>query len=466
MPPLTNAQTRDVESLLHPVTNLAQHRIDGPLVIDRGEGIYVYDDEGRRYIEGLAGLWCVGLGYGNEEMAETAREQIGRLSYNHLFGGRSNESTIALAERIKELLPIPMAQVFFACSGSEANDTQVKLAWYKANARGESNRKKILARKNGYHGVTVISGSATGIPRFHADFDLPVRGVLHLTAPHYWKESEPGETEEAFTQRLAEELEQTIQREGPETICAFIAEPVIGAGGVILPPKGYFEAVSEILERYGIGFIDDEVICGFGRTGNWFGAETYGMRPTSFSIAKQLTSGYAPLSAVAIDRETADILEDQSRKIGVFAHGFTYGGHPVSTALGLKAIEIYEREGIVEHVRKVAPIFREKARAFSGHPLVGEVRADGNGLLAGIELSANPDARRSFEPVGPVGAAAMAAAARHGLLVRAIGDTLAICPPMTIREADIEELFAALAPALDETEAWVAAKGMRDAKSG
>ena len=463
MPQLTNAQARDVESLLHPVTNLAQHRVDGPLVIESGESIYVYDNEGRRYVEGLAGLWCVGLGFGNEEMAETAREQISRLSYGHLFGGRSNENAIALAEKIKDLLPVPMAQVFFACSGSEANDTQVKLAWYKSNARGETARKKVLARKNGYHGVTVIAGSATGIPRFHADFDLPVRGVLHLTAPHYWKEAEDGETEEDFTRRLSEELEDAIQREGPETICAYIAEPVIGAGGVIFPPKGYFEAVGEILARYGIDFIDDEVICGFGRTGNWFGAETYGMRPTSFSMAKQLTSGYAPLSAVAIDRETADILEEQSRKLGIFAHGFTYGGHPVATALGLKAIEIYEREGIIEHVRRMAPLFQQKAQAFAEHPLVGEVRADGNGLIAGIEVAADRKAKRSFQPVGKVGAAAMDAAARHGVLIRAIGDTLAICPPMTIREDGIEEIFSAIGLALDETEAWVAREGLRDA---
>ncbi len=463
MPPITNAQARDVESVLHPVTNLAQHRVDGPLVIERGEGIYVYDNEGKRYVEGLAGLWCVGLGFGNEEMADTAREHTAKLSYAHLFGGRSNDNAIALAEKIKELLPIPMAQVFFACSGSEANDTQIKLAWYKANARGETARKKVLARKNGYHGVTVIAGSATGIPRFHADFDLPVRNVLHLTTPHYWKEAEPGESEEAFTARLADELDTAIQEEGPETICAFIAEPVIGAGGVLIPPKGYFEAISEVLARYGIDFIDDEVICGFGRTGNWFGAETYGMRPTSFSMAKQLTSGYAPLSAVAINRETADILEEQSRKLGIFAHGFTYGGHPVSTALGLKAIEIYERDGILAHVRRMAPILQRKAHALAEHPLVGEVRADGNGLIAGIELVADPTARRAFQPVGRVGAEAMAAATRHGLLVRAIGDTIAICPPMTIREDGIEELFAALGPALDETEAWVSREGLRDA---
>ena len=463
MSPLSNAQTRDVENLLHPVTDLAGLRQHGPMIIERGEGIHLFDTEGRPYIDGLAGLWCAGLGFGNAEMADTASEQMRRLSYNTLFGGRSHENAIALAEKIKELLPVPMAQVFFACSGSEANDTQIKLAWYKANARGEHRRKKVLARRGGYHGVTIMAGSATGIPRFHADFDLPTGPFLHLTTPHHRREAEPGESREAFTDRLLAELEDTIQREGPETICAYIAEPVIGAGGVIPPPRGYFAAVSDILERYGIDFIDDEVICGFGRTGNWFGAETYGMRPTSFSLAKQLTSGYFPLSAVAINREMADILEAQSRKLGMFAHGFTWSGHPVATAIGLKAIEIYEREGILAHVRRMALRFHRRAWALCEHPLVGEVRADGNGLLAGIELTACPVTGRAFRPVGPVGALAQAAARRHGLLTRAIGDTLGLCPPMIIREAEIDEMFDRLVRALDETEARVAREGLRQA---
>jgi len=461
--PLTNMQSSDVASLLHPMTDLARHRETGPLVIRRGQGIHVHDSEGRRYVEGLSGLWCVGLGYGNEEMVETAREQMSRLAYNPLFGGRSDENAIALAEKIKELLPAPMAKVFFACSGSEANDTHVKIVRYKANARGETRRKKIISRRGGYHGTTAVAGSLTGIPRFHADFDLPLDGILRLTAPHYWREAESGETEEGFSRRLAEELEAVVQREGPETVAAFIAEPIIGAGGVIFPPSGYFEAVGAVLGRYGIDFIDDEVICGFGRTGNWFGAETYGLAPTAFTMAKQLTSGYAPLSALAVDEETADILEEQSRKLGMFAHGFTYGGHPVATALGLKAIEIYERLDITRHVRRMAELFDRRARSLAAHPLVGEVRSDGRSLLAGIELVADRNTRRAFRPVGRAGAAAMEAAARNGLLTRAIGDSLALCPPMVIDEAGIDEIFACLAPALDETEAWVRREGLREA---
>lgn len=463
MSTLTNEQMRDVEGILHPVTNLALHRQIGPLVITRGEGVYVYGDDGKRYIEGLAGLWCVGLGFGNQEMADAAREQLATLSYMHLFGSRSHETAIELAEKIKDLLPEAMAQVFFACSGSEANDTQIKLAWYCANARGEHKRKKILARRNGYHGVTVIAGSATGIPRFHADFDLPRCDVIHLTSPHYWREAEPGEREDEFSARLVKELETTIEREGPDTICAFIAEPLIGAGGVILPPAGYFEGVSDVLERHGIAFIDDEVICGFGRTGNWFGAQTYNLRPTSFSMAKQLTSGYAPLSAIAINRETADILISQSEKLGVFAHGFTYGGHPLSTALGVKALEIYERDNVLQHVRDVSPHFYQRAQDMSKHEIVGEVRADGNGLIAGFELVADREAKRSFNPVGKVALYAQNAAAKHGLLTRAIGDTLAICPPMVITTDEIDEIFSCLDAALRDTEDWVTKEQLRSA---
>ncbi len=458
---LTNAQVRDVENLLHPTTNLAQHREEGPLFIERGEGIYVYDTDGKRYIEGLAGLWCVGLGWGNAEMVETARSQMERLSYAHLFGGRSFEEAVELAETIKDLLPTPMARVFFACSGGEANDTLVKIAWYTANARGESARKKILARRGGYHGLTVMAGSVTGIPRFHTDFDLPFANFVHLTAPHYWKEGRNGESEEEFTARLAAELEETIEREDPSTIASFFAEPIMGAGGVVHPPKGYFEAIGAVLQKHDIPLVSDEVICGFGRTGEWFGASTYGMRPNAYSMAKQLTSAYAPLSAIAIDQETADILEEQSRKIGIFGHGFTYGGHPLGVALALKAIEIYRRDRILDQVRRVTPHFHERLSQFAGHPLVGEIRSDGKSLIAGIELVADPKARKAFNPASPVGYRAMQEAARNGLLVRAIGDTVALCPPMIVTEEQVDEIAEALGKALDATEDWVRKEGLR-----
>ena len=234
--PLTNAQMRDIEALLHPYTNAPELRKAGPHLIERGEGIYVYDDAGRRYIEGLAGLWCAGLGFGDEELIEAAREQLGRLPYYHLFGGRTHEPAIELAEKIKELFPVPMARVFFCCSGSEANDTQIKLIWYMNNALGRPEKKKIIARRRGYHGVTIAAASLTMLPLNQEGFDLPLPFARQTTCPHYWREAEPGESEEEFSARCARELEALIEREGPETIAAFIAEPVMGAGGVIVPP--------------------------------------------------------------------------------------------------------------------------------------------------------------------------------------------------------------------------------------
>ena len=461
MTTLTNAQVRDIQNVVHPFTNLAANKTDGPLILERSKGIHIYGNDGTEFIDGLAGLWCVGLGHGNEEMADAAREQIATLSYSHLFAGRSHDGAAALAEKIKELLPVPMAQIFYASSGSEANDSQIKIAWYAANAKGETKRKKILTRQHAYHGVTIIASGATGVPRCHVDFDRPMDVFIYLTHPHYWREGKDGETEEEFCDRLVQEMSDTIDREGPETICTFIAEPLMGAGGLYFPPKGYYEKINKLLQSHGIGFIDDEIICGFGRTGNWFGAETYGMQPTSVSMAKQLTSGYVPLSAIALNQETVDILEAQSRKIGTFAHGFTYAGHPLGTALGLKALEIYQRDDILGRVRRQAPHFAKRIHALAGHPLVGEVRNDGNGLIGGLELAADPAGKRPFDPVGKVGAHAAAAIQKHGVLIRAIGDTLAICPPMIIDSAGIDALFEGVAAGLDDTEAWVAKESLR-----
>ncbi|MEO1794856.1 MAG: aminotransferase class III-fold pyridoxal phosphate-dependent enzyme, partial [Pseudomonadota bacterium] len=291
---------RDVDTLLHPTTNLVAHRTKGPLILERGEGVHVWDSQGRKYIEGLAGLWCTGLGYGNGELIEAATKQMEQLSFSHLFGGRSHDQAIELAERLKAIAPAPTSKVFFTSSGSEANDTQVKLTWYLNNARGRPEKKKIISRIKGYHGVSVASGSLTGLPTFHADFDLPIPGVLHTECPHFWRAAEPGESEDAFASRMADSLEAMIIAEGPETVAAFIAEPLQGAGGVILPPKGYFEKVGAVLKRYDIRFIVDEVICGFGRTGNWFGSETFGAQPDTVSMAKAITSAYMPLGAVTI----------------------------------------------------------------------------------------------------------------------------------------------------------------------
>ncbi|GAB4225505.1 MAG: aspartate aminotransferase family protein [Methyloligellaceae bacterium] len=447
MSPLTNAETRDIETLIHPYTNLEVHRQTGPTIIERGKGIEVWDSNGKAYIEGMAGLWCTALGYGNEELIETAREQLSKLAFTHLFGGKSHDPAIALAEKLKEISPAPASKVFFTCSGSEANDTQIKLAWYYNNARGKPEKKKIISRQRGYHGVTIASASLTGLPANHADFDLPIHRILHTGCPHPYRHAQPGESIDDFTTRLAQELDEMIQRENPDTVAAFIAEPVQGAGGVVVPPEGYFEKIQAVLDKYDILFIVDEVICGFGRTGNMFGSQTYGLRPDTISVAKAITSAYAPLGALTVPEEVYQAMLDESRKIGTFGHGFTYSGHPLCTALGVKTLEIYERDDIVGHVRAVAPTFQKRLAALGDHPLVGETR--GVGLLGGVELVADKESGKPFDPKLGTGLKAAACIQEEGLIIRAIGDTLAICPPLIIREDEVNELFDRLGRGLD-----------------
>jgi 4-aminobutyrate--pyruvate transaminase len=445
---------RDVETILHPTTNLAAHRQNGPLILERAEGVYVWDAGGKRYIEGLSGLWCAALGYGNQELVEAAREQMSKLSFTHLFGGRSHEPAIALAEKVKELAPALTSKVFFTSSGSEANDTQIKLAWYYNNARGKPKKKKIISRVKAYHGVTIATASLTGLPVFHADFDLPMARVLHTDTPHYWRNAEPGESEQEYASRLARSLEDLIEREGPDTIAAFIAEPVMGAGGVLVPPQTYFEKIQAVLSRHDIAMIADEVICGFGRTGNWFGSQTFGIRPDTVTLAKAITSAYVPLGALTVSEPVYQALVDESKKLGVFAHGFTYSGHPVACAVALKTIEIYQRINIVAHVQRVSPVFKTRLDALAGHPLVGETRCAG--LLGGLELVKNKKTKESFDTRQGIGAKVVAFAQEEGLICRAIaGDTVALAPPLIIDGAEINLAFDALTHALDRTAHWV-----------
>ena len=396
---LSNLATRDVETLIHPYTNLSTFRETGPLVLERGHGVWVYDSDGRPYLEGMAGLWCTALGYSNEELVEAASEQMSRLPFTHLFSGRSHDPAIELAETLKELMPIPTSKIFFTSSGSEANDTQVKLTWYLNNALGRPAKKKIISRIKGYHGVTVATASMTGLTANHADWDLPLPGFLHVGCPHHYRFAEAGETEEAFSQRLADELEALILREGPDTVAAFVAEPVMGAGGAIAPPAGYFTKIQAVLDRYDVRFIADEVICGFGRLGTWFGSEALGMRPDSLSFAKAVTSGYMPLGGISIDEPLYKALVTQSAKLGTFGHGTTYSGHPVACAVALKTIEIYKRDRIVEGVAEKAPHFQARLSALADHPIVGEGARDrshrwaGDRRRQGIQASVRAEGR-------------------------------------------------------------------------
>ncbi|MEM8793416.1 MAG: aminotransferase [Pseudomonadota bacterium] len=460
---LTNSQMRDIEALLHPYTNAEQHRKVGAHLIDSGEGIYVYDEDGKRYIEGMSGLWCAGLGFGDKELIECAQEQLAKLPYYHLFGGRTHEPAIELAEKIKDMFPVPMSRVFYCSSGSEANDTQIKLVWYMMNATGRPEKKKIISRKKGYHGVTMVSASLTGLPYNHNSFDLPFDFVKHTTTPHFWREGQEGETEAEFVARLAKDLEDLILAEGPETVAAFIAEPVMGAGGVIVPPEGYFKAVGDILEKYEIMFIDDEVICGFGRTANWFGCTTHGMdqggrAPTSVSMAKQLTGAYAPLSAVAMNAEMAEAIEMESARQPVLGHGYTYGGHPLGCAVGVKTLELYQSRDILGNVRKVAPRFEAHLKRLGEHSLVGEARV--SGLMGGLELSPDPETAAMFDTPGKVAGQVSKELLSHGVILRAIGDTVAFCPPMVITEQEIDEMFENVETALDAAAHWAKGEGL------
>ena len=451
---LSNLAARDVETLIHPYTNLAAFRESGPLVLERGKGVFVYDSSGKAYIEGMAGLWCTALGYGNEELVEAAAQQMRKLPFAHLFGAKSHDPAIELAEKLKEIAPVPTSKVFFCNSGSEANDTQVKLVWYMNNGMGRPRKKKIISRHKAYHGVTIVSASLTGLPVNQRDFDLPIAGVLHAGCPHHYRFAHEAESEQDFATRLAAELEQMIKREGPDTVAAFIAEPVMGAGGVIVPPDTYFEKITQVCRRHDIYMISDEVICGFGRLGTTFGCVPFGFEPHSISIAKALTSGYVPMAALTVPEAMYQALLDESRKIGTFGHGFTYSGHPVAAAVALKALEIYARERIVDQAAQKAPHFQARLRALGQHPLVGEAR--GRGLIGAVELVADKATKQSFAPAAGVGPRAVRFAEDEGLIVRFLaGDAVSLCPPLVITREEIDELFDRLGRALDRTLDWV-----------
>ena len=459
--PLSNMAVRDIETVIHPYTNLARHREVGPLILNEGRGIYLYDDTGKRYIEGLAGLWCTALGYGNEEIVEAAADAMRKVSFTHAFGGKSHDGVIELSEKLKEIAPCPASKVLFGSSGSEANDMQIKLTWYYNNARGRPQKKKILSRVRAYHGVTIASASLTGLPWVHNDFDLPIANVRHTSCPHYYRYGQEGETEDEFASRMARDLEELILAEGPETCAAFIAEPVMGAGGGLVPPKGYFQKIQPILEKYDIRVIADEVICGFGRTGNWFGSQTMGMKPHSISMAKAITSAYFPMSALTIEEDLYQAMLDESRKLGTFGHGFTYTAHPVGCAVALKTIEIYQRDKIMEHAKKVSNVFMSRLMKLADHPMVGEAR--GVGLVGAVELVADKATKRPFDPKRAMGAMGVNMMQELGLIVRNVQDSLALCPPLIITTDEIHEMFDIFEKGLDQLEAFVRKEGARAA---
>jgi len=447
----------DLATSLHPYTDARALEENGPIIIARGEGIHVWDTAGNKYIEGLAGLWSVAVGFGETRLADAAYKQMTQLPYYHIFAAKAHEPSIRLAEKLVEMTPEPLTRVFYTNSGSEANDTVIKLVWYMNNALGRPAKKKFLARTKGYHGITIASGSLTGLPNNHRDFDLPAIPVVHLTCPHFYRFGLEGETEAEFTARLLAELEAVIEREGADTIAAFIGEPLMGAGGVMVPPTGYWPGVEAICRKHDILMVSDEVINGFGRTGGRFGCETYGFTPDIMTVSKQITSSYMPLAAVLFTEEIYNAIADNSHKIGTFGHGYTASGHPVATAVALENLAILEERDLMNAANRLGPRLQAGLRQYADHPLVGEVR--GAGLIAGIELVADKATKAPFSPIGRVGAQAAVFGHAEGLIFRAVGDTLALCPPLIVTEADIDEIVARMGRALDRTAEWLAAQG-------
>ncbi len=455
----TPAARRDLSFHLHPSTNLRQVQTDGPLVITRGDGVYVYDDEGRRYLEGMAGLWCASLGFSERRLADAAYRQMCELPFYHSFGGKVPAISAELAERLVRIAPDGMSRALFANSGSEANDTAIKLAWYVNNALGRPQKKKIISRQRAYHGVTIAAASLTGLAFAHTDFDLPIARILHTDCPYPYRGMHPGESEEAYAARLADTLEQLILREGPDTVAAFFAEPVMGAGGVIVPPATYFDRVQPILRKYDILFVADEVICGFGRTGSMFGSQTYSLQPDIITVAKGLSAGYLPISANLVSGKLYDVLLAQSDKLGIFGHGYTYSSHPVPAAVALETLKIYEERDIVGAVRRVGPRLQAGIRSYADHPLVGEAR--GLGLIGAVEIVRDKATRQSFEPKAAVAAYLVRRAQHHGVILRNMpGDIVAFSPPLIITEAEIDEMLGGFAKALDDTWAMVRERGL------
>jgi 4-aminobutyrate--pyruvate transaminase len=374
-----------------------------------------------------------------------------KLGYYHLYRGTTNETGVDLAEKLLQIAPVPMSKVLFQCSGSEANDTAIKLVWYYHSAIGKPEKRKIIGRRMAYHGSTSASISASGKADMHADFGLPFPGFVHTEYPHYYRFHSDGETEEQFATRMAEALEALILREGPETCGAFIAEPVMGAGGGLTPPRSYWAKVQAVLHKYDILFIADEVICGFGRTGNMWGSQTYELKPDMISCAKALSAGMQPISALLINQSVFEAMLDESRKLGNFAHGFTYAGHPVTTAVAMETLRIYDEMDMIGHVQRVGPYMQQVLAMFADHPLVGEVR--GVGLLTGMEMVADKAMRASFDPARNVGATVDKYARAHGLITRFIGDRIALSPPLVVTEAEIDDIAARLGRALDDASA-------------
>ena len=446
---------RDIASVVHPQTNLQKHLDQGPTIITKGEGVYVYDDAGKRYLDSGAALWCASLGYKNDRIAQVAYDAMQQLPYFQLFRGYSHGPAIELSEKLLEIAPVPMSKVLLQCSGSEANDSAVKLVWYYWNGVGKPAKRKIISRQGSYHGSTCVAISMTGNQAYHRSFGLPFDGFIHVDSLNYYRSANHGESEEQFSQRLADSLEATILREGPETIGAFWADPIQGNAGALPPPAGYFEKVQALLKKYDILFVADEVICGFGRTGNMWGSQTCGLKPDMVTCAKGLSAAMLPISAVLINDRIFQVMTSESNKLGTFVHGFTYAGHPVASAVALEVLKIYDEIDIVARVKALEAPFLSMLESLTDHPLVGD--ASGVGLLGGIEIVGNKETRKSFAPEVRINALIDKHAEKNGIILRTTpANRIAYSPPLIISEAEIGEMGRLTRAVLDG--AWAEAR--------
>lgn len=434
-------------------TDLPTIKARGAVVLTHGRGPYVYDVHGREYLDANSGLWNMVAGFDHRGLIEAAKAQYERFPGYHSFFGRISDQAVMLSEKLVEVSPFETGKVFYTNSGSEANDTMVKMLWFLWAMEGQPQRRKILTRWNAYHGVTAVSASMTGKP-YNSHFGLPMPGFIHLTCPHYWRNGAEGETEEQFTQRMADELEQVIAREGADTIAGFFAEPVMGAGGVIVPSAGYFQAIQPILKKHGIPLISDEVICGFGRTGNTWGCETFGFLPDAIISSKNLTAGFFPMGAVILGPELAERLQRASEAIEEFPHGFTASGHPVGCAIALKAIDVVMNEGLSDNVKRLTPRFQAGLAEIAKRPNIGEWR--GVGFMAALEAVADKATKRPFDSKLSVSERIANASTDEGLICRPLGQSIVLAPPFILTEAQMDEMFAKLNRALDRVFAEVA----------
>ncbi|WP_251451197.1 aminotransferase [Microbacterium sp. Marseille-Q6648] len=450
----------DRNFLFHPMTNLAAHAQNGPhMTIVSGKGSTVTDRAGRDYLDAMAGLWCVNVGYSHPEMAEALREQALKLPYFHAFSSMGTDLPARLSERLISMAPVPMSKVFYGNSGSDANDTQAKLVWYYNNVLGRPQKKKIIARRRGYHGVTVLSGGLTGLQNLHDGFDLPLPMIRHVRPPHRLWEREPGQTDDEFATALATELDRFIVNEGPGTVAAMIAEPVMAAGGVIVPPETYFPKIQAVLDKHDVLLIADEVVTGFGRLGVPFGSTAVDMRPDLMTVAKGITSAYVPLSAVLVSEKVWQVLLEGSAKYGSFGHGYTYSAHPLAAAAAMTNLDIIEREGLVDRVAENGRLLHELLHdAFGEHPHVGEIR--GRGLMAAVEFVESREPLRPFAAQGAFAGVVTRGALAEGVITRALpaADTVSFSPPFVTTPDELERMVAGVRRGLDR-----AVEELRDA---